>query len=138
MISVEDACRIEKLIHQEMAQGAQRLMGGDRNGSCFPATVVTVCPMHRPSFRKKRLLQWLSSFLQEFRRLYRACQPNRFGLQVGIFTRDIDRILSSIPQLDFGGVVINDMPGFRADHMPYGGVKQSGLEGKGFALLWKK
>ena len=60
----------------------------------------------------------------------------RFGLQVGVFTRDVDRILRAVQHLNFGGVIINDTPVFRADHMPYGGNRQSGLgrEGVRFAI----
>ncbi len=137
MISVEDACRIEKLIHQEMAQGAQRLMGGDRNGSCFPATVVTGVSNASPLVQKEAFAPVVVVVpCKNFDDCIEHANQTEFGLQVGIFTRDIDRILSSIPQLDFGGVVINDMPGFRADHMPYGGVKQSGIgrEGVRFAM----
>jgi acyl-CoA reductase-like NAD-dependent aldehyde dehydrogenase len=59
-----------------------------------------------------------------------------YGLQAAVFTKDIDRVLHAIRALDFGGVIINDMPTFRADHMPYGGNKQSGLgrEGVRFAI----
>jgi acyl-CoA reductase-like NAD-dependent aldehyde dehydrogenase len=55
---------------------------------------------------------------------------------VGVFTRDIDRVLRAVQRLNFGGVIINDTPNFRADHMPYGGNRRSGLgrEGVRFAM----
>jgi acyl-CoA reductase-like NAD-dependent aldehyde dehydrogenase len=57
-------------------------------------------------------------------------------LQVGVFTQDVNRVFQAIRRLDFGGVIINDTPAFRADHMPYGGNRQSGLgrEGVRFAI----
>ena len=61
---------------------------------------------------------------------------SKFGLQAGIFTRDLFKTLDSWDQLDVGGVVINDVPSYRVDNMPYGGVKDSGLgrEGIRFAM----
>ena len=59
-----------------------------------------------------------------------------YGLQVAVFTRDVNRVFKAIKRLNFGGVIINDTPSFRADHMPYGGNRQSGLgrEGVRFAM----
>ena len=61
---------------------------------------------------------------------------SKFGLQAGIFTRDIFKILDAWDDLDVGGVVVNDVPSYRVDNMPYGGVKDSGLgrEGIKFAM----
>jgi acyl-CoA reductase-like NAD-dependent aldehyde dehydrogenase len=58
------------------------------------------------------------------------------GLQAAVFTRDINRVFQAIRRLDFGGVIINDTPTFRADQMPYGGTRQSGLgrEGPRYAI----
>jgi acyl-CoA reductase-like NAD-dependent aldehyde dehydrogenase len=72
----------------------------------------------------------------DFDESLRQANATGFGLQAAVFTRDLDRVLRAIRQLDFGGVIINEMPGFRVDHMPYGGNKQSGLgrEGLRFAI----
>ncbi|HRJ75528.1 MAG TPA: aldehyde dehydrogenase family protein, partial [Anaerolineales bacterium] len=66
----------------------------------------------------------------------RQANDSKFGLQVGVFTKDIDRALRAIKKLNFGGVMINETPAFRVDHMPYGGNRQSGLgrEGVKFAM----
>ncbi len=66
----------------------------------------------------------------------RQANDTKFGLQVGVFTKDIDRVLKAVKRLNFGGVIINDTPNFRTDHMPYGGNRQSGLgrEGVKFAM----
>ena len=61
---------------------------------------------------------------------------SKFGLQAGIFTRDIFKVLDAWDKLEVGGVVVNDVPSYRVDNMPYGGVKDSGLgrEGIRFAM----
>ena len=65
------------------------------------------------------------------------CNRGRYGLQAGVFTRDLGRALQAFRELDFGGVMINDVPTFRVDNFPYGGVKDSGLgrEGVRYAVL---
>ncbi len=72
----------------------------------------------------------------DFEESLRQANDTKFGLQVGVFTKDIDRVLKAVKRLNFGGVIINDTPAFRADHMPYGGNRQSGLgrEGVRFAM----
>jgi acyl-CoA reductase-like NAD-dependent aldehyde dehydrogenase len=72
----------------------------------------------------------------DFEEALRQANDTEFGLQVGVFTRDIDRVFQAVNALNFGGVIINDTPAFRADHMPYGGNRRSGLgrEGVRFAM----
>ncbi len=67
---------------------------------------------------------------------YRDVNDSVYGLQAGVFTRDIFRIQQAWDELEVGGVVINDIPSWRVDHMPYGGVKESGIgrEGVKFAM----
>ena len=60
-----------------------------------------------------------------------AVNDSRYGLQAGVFTRDIDKIQKAWDELEAGGVMINEVPSWRVDHMPYGGVKQSGLGREG-------
>jgi acyl-CoA reductase-like NAD-dependent aldehyde dehydrogenase len=72
----------------------------------------------------------------DFEEAIAAANATEYGLQVAVFTRDINRVLRAVQGLDFGGIIINDTPSFRADHMPYGGVKGSGLgrEGVRYAI----
>jgi acyl-CoA reductase-like NAD-dependent aldehyde dehydrogenase len=72
----------------------------------------------------------------DFEESLRQANDTQYGLQVSVFTRDIDRVFQAVKRLNFGGVIINDTPSFRADHMPYGGNRQSGLgrEGVRFAM----
>ncbi|HSS04926.1 MAG TPA: aldehyde dehydrogenase family protein, partial [Solirubrobacterales bacterium] len=73
----------------------------------------------------------------DFGEALRMANDSKFGLQAGVFTRDIGRGLEAAETLEFGGVLINEVPTFRADQMPYGGVKDSGntREGPAFAVL---
>ena len=72
----------------------------------------------------------------DFDRALDRINQSRYGLQAGLFIRDIAKIRRAWDELEVGGVVINDVPSFRVDHMPYGGVKDSGLgrEGIKFAI----
>jgi acyl-CoA reductase-like NAD-dependent aldehyde dehydrogenase len=72
----------------------------------------------------------------DFEEALRMADKTEFGLQASVFTRDLNRVLKAVQRLNFGGVIINDTPNFRADHMPYGGIRQSGLgrEGVRFAI----
>ena len=72
----------------------------------------------------------------DFEAALRQANDTQFGLQAAVFTRDINRAFLAVKRLNFGGVIINDTPNFRADHMPYGGNRHSGLgrEGVRFAM----
>lgn len=78
----------------------------------------------------------LLSPFADFEEALEDANDSRYGLQAGVFTRDIDRIKRAWDRLEVGGVVINDVPSWRVDHMPYGGVKESGIgrEGIRFAM----
>jgi acyl-CoA reductase-like NAD-dependent aldehyde dehydrogenase len=67
----------------------------------------------------------------DFERALARCNATRFGLQAGVFTRDLGRALRSFEVLEYGGVMINDVPTFRVDSFPYGGTKDSGLGREG-------
>ena len=72
----------------------------------------------------------------DFESALKQANDSKFGLQVGVFTNDVNRVFKAVKRLNFGGVIINDTPNFRADHMPYGGNRESGLgrEGLKFAM----
>ncbi|MEO1163498.1 MAG: aldehyde dehydrogenase family protein, partial [Chloroflexota bacterium] len=72
----------------------------------------------------------------DFEEALALANDSEFGLQAGVYTRDINRVLQAIERLDVGGVIINDVPTFRVDQMPYGGNKNSGLgrEGPRFSV----
>lgn len=137
MISLQDAQRIEAWVDEARADGAECLIGGQRSGTLFSPTLL-----NRTS-AKMRVMQHevfapVASLVagRDFDDCLQQANATSYGLQAAVFTRDIDRILATMQQLDFGGVIVNDMPGFRVDHMPYGGNRQSGFgrEGVRFAI----
>lgn len=137
MISVLEAERIEQWIDEAEQGGARRLVGGRRDGAVVYPTVLdaTTPEMKVNAHEVFAPVATLTAF-DNFDQALEQANATEYGLQAAVFTRDINRVLTSIKQLDFGGVIINDMPGFRTDHMPYGGNKQSGLgrEGIRFAV----
>lgn len=137
MISMHEAERIEQWIDEAEQGGARRLVGGRRDGAVVYPTVLdaTTPEMKVNAHEVFAPVATLTAF-DNFDQALEQANATEYGLQAAVFTRDINRVLTSIKQLDFGGVIINDMPGFRTDHMPYGGNKQSGLgrEGIRFAV----
>ena len=137
MIAESQACRIEQWVNEAQAGGAKLLVGGDRDGATYYPTLLeltspTMKVMQEEVFAPIASLVGCTDFDESLRQ----AGATAYGLQAAVFTRDIDRVLHAIKQLDFGGVIINDMPGFRVDHMPYGGNRQSGLgrEGVRYAI----
>ena len=127
LISLEAAKRVESWVHDAVAGGAKVVCGGKREGTFYEATLLeNVEPHMRVSCAE--VFGPVAS-MQPFTDFAHACEianDSRYGLQAGVFTRDIDRAFYAFHELDVGGVVINDMPSFRVDSMPYGGVKDSG------------
>jgi acyl-CoA reductase-like NAD-dependent aldehyde dehydrogenase len=137
MIDIGEAERIEAWIEEARAGGAQVRTGGKREGAVYWPTVLTqVQPQMRVVAQEAFAPVASVIACDDFEEALRLADDTEYGLQVGVFTRDIDRVLHAIDRLNFGGVIINDTPVFRADHMPYGGNRQSGLgrEGVRFAM----
>ena len=137
MIAEKEAERIEQWVSEAESAGARRLTGRERDGAVvFPTLLDNTAPdmkvMSQEVFAPVASLIACPNFDDSLRQ----ANATGFGLQAAVFTRDIQHILRAIRELDFGGVIVNDMPGFRVDHMPYGGNKQSGLgrEGVRFAI----
>lgn len=137
MIDVQEAERIESWIDEARADGAQVRTGAKREGAVYWPTVLTeVQPQMRVVAQEAFAPVASVMACDDFEEALRQADDTEFGLQVGVFTRDIDRVLNAIERLNFGGVIVNDTPAFRADHMPYGGNRQSGLgrEGVKYAM----
>ena len=137
LISESDAVRIEQWVHEAVAAGARVLCGGRRWGAFFDATYVeNVDPRQKLScveaFGPVATLQPFAAFDEALR----VANDSRYGLQCGVFTRDLHHAFGAYEELDVGGVVSNDVPSFRVDSMPYGGVKESGQgrEGVRYAI----
>jgi acyl-CoA reductase-like NAD-dependent aldehyde dehydrogenase len=137
MIDVKEATRLDNWIQEASAKGASLLSGGKREGAMLEATLLENVPLDTKLNREEAFGP--VAFFQKFTRWSEALDivnDSKFGLQAGIFTRDIFKVLDAWDGLDVGGVVVNDVPSYRVDNMPYGGVKDSGLgrEGIRFAM----
>jgi len=137
MIDVREAARLESWINEARGRGAQVLAGGKREGAMLEATLLENVPQDTQLVTEEAFgpVAVLSSF-EDFESALQTVNASRFGLQAGVFTNRLDRMLRAWEVLDVGGVVIGDVPSWRVDHMPYGGVKDSGLgrEGVRFAM----
>lgn len=137
MIAQREAERIESWVQEAEAGGARRLVGGQRDGAVYYPTLLDKTTPSMKVMSQEVFAPVASLFTcSDFEQSLTEANATGFGLQASVFTRDIQRVLHAIRRLEFGGVIINDMPGFRVDHMPYGGNKQSGLgrEGVRFAV----
>ena len=137
MIDIREAERIESWVKEAEAGGAELLTGGRRQGPIYWPTVLTNVQPEMKVVAEEAFAPVASVIsYDDFDEALRLADKTPYGLQAAVFTRDINRVLTAIQRLNFGGVIINDTPNFRADHMPYGGNRQSGLgrEGVRFAI----
>lgn len=137
MIDVKEATRLDNWIQEAKAAGGKLLCGGKRDGAMLEATLLDGVPRDTNLYREEAFgpVAILSKF-SRFEDALAEVNDSKFGLQAGIFTRDLFQMFDAWDRLDVGGVVINDVPSYRVDNMPYGGVKESGLgrEGVRFAM----
>lgn len=132
MISVAAAERAESWIREAVQSGAKVLIGGERSGAFLMPTVLTdVTPEMTVSCEEVFAPVVVVSRYREFEEALRQVNASRYGLQAGIFTRDVERIFRAYEVIEVGGLIANDVPTYRADHMPYGGVKDSGFGREG-------
>ncbi|MCC6408665.1 MAG: aldehyde dehydrogenase family protein [Planctomycetes bacterium] len=137
LITEADAVRLEAWIASARRRGAKLLCGGERRGALLDATLLEGVPHDEPlcaaeAFGPIAVLEPFATFDDALR----LANASRFGLQAGVFTRDLERAHRAWDELEVGGVIVNDVPSWRADAMPYGGVKDSGFgrEGVRYAL----
>jgi acyl-CoA reductase-like NAD-dependent aldehyde dehydrogenase len=137
MIDVKEATRLDGWIQEAVAKGARLLCGGKREGAMLQATLLDAVDRDTKLYREEAFgpVAMLSKF-SDFDAALEEVNDSKFGLQAGIFTRDLYKMLRAWDRLEVGGVVIGDVPSYRVDNMPYGGVKDSGLgrEGIRFAI----
>ena len=137
LIRESDAKRVEEWIMEALSGGAKLLCGGKRNGSFVEPAVLT-------GTKPEQLVNCEEIFgpvvsvepYDDFEEALRRVNHSRYGLQAGLFTHDSRLISRAFDELEVGGLIVNDVPTFRSDHMPYGGVKDSGMgrEGVGYAM----
>jgi acyl-CoA reductase-like NAD-dependent aldehyde dehydrogenase len=137
MIDEKEARRLDSWIQEAAGKGATILCGGRREGAMLEATLLEGVPAgcavrDEEAFGPVALLTKFS----DFKAAVAEVNDSHFGLQAGVFTRDLEKMFYAWDKLDVGGVVIGDVPSYRVDNMPYGGVKDSGLgrEGVKFAM----
>ncbi len=132
MIAESEAARLEQWIAEAVDAGGTLLCGGKREGAMLEATLLEGVPkgcalVDKEAFGPVAVMDRFSDFDEVLARV----NDSVFGLQAGIFTRDLYKMYRAWDVLEVGGVVIGDVPSWRVDHMPYGGVKDSGLGREG-------
>jgi len=137
MIDVKEAQRLDNWIREAVEGGAKLLCGGKREGAMLEATLLEDVDRSATLYREEAFgpVAILSSFT-DFDAALDEVNDSKFGLQAGLFTRDLFKALDAWDRLEVGGIIVNDVPSYRVDNMPYGGVKDSGLgrEGVRFAM----
>jgi glyceraldehyde-3-phosphate dehydrogenase (NADP+) len=132
LIDQAAAHRVENWIGEAVAEGARVLLGGKRMGSIVEATVLSnVKPEMKVSCREVFGPVVTVTPYRDLDEAIAAMNQSDYGLQAGVFTRDVNKIFHAFRHLEVGAVLANEIPTFRADHMPYGGVKDSGLGREG-------
>jgi acyl-CoA reductase-like NAD-dependent aldehyde dehydrogenase len=132
MISEREAARLQGWIKDAVASGADLLCGGEREGAMLEATLLEGVDSGQALSCKEAFgpVAILKSFA-DFEEALAEVNDSAFGLQAGIFTHDLYKAQKAWDELEVGGVIIGDVPNWRIDHMPYGGVKESGLGREG-------
>jgi acyl-CoA reductase-like NAD-dependent aldehyde dehydrogenase len=137
LIAESEAERLTEWVAAAVAGGGRVLCGGGRDGAMLEPTLLDNVPADASLCRAEAFgpVAVISRF-RDFDAALAEINDSTFGLQAGLFTRDIRRILRAWDVLEVGGVVIGDVPSWRVDNMPYGGVKDSGLgrEGVRYAI----
>jgi acyl-CoA reductase-like NAD-dependent aldehyde dehydrogenase len=140
LITGDDRDRVKQWVDEAVAAGAELIAGGELvdEGRCLAPTLLGAPPRDAKVWCEEIFgpVATIDRF-SDFGAALRMANDSKFGLQAGVFTRDVGRGIEAANTLEFGGVLINEVPTFRADQMPYGGVKDSGntREGPAFAVL---
>jgi acyl-CoA reductase-like NAD-dependent aldehyde dehydrogenase len=135
MVDGTAAGRTQRWVDEAVALGGKALLGGKADGSFFAPTILTDVPETAQVCSNEAFAPLVVAF--PFARLDEAIErvnDSMFGLQTGVFTNDLAGAWRAFGELEVGGVIVNDIPTYRIDHMPYGGVKDSGLGREG--LRW--
>jgi acyl-CoA reductase-like NAD-dependent aldehyde dehydrogenase len=139
LISSDDRDRVKEWIDEAVAAGAELLTGGKLvdEDRCLAPTLLAGPPRDAKVWCEEVFgpVATIDRY-SEFGKALEMANDSKFGLQAGVFTRNVGRALEAAKALEFGGVLVNEVPTFRADQMPYGGVKDSGntREGPAFAV----
>ena len=133
MIDEGEAGRVDAWVREAIAAGARVLTGGKRlRGAMYAPTVLTNVPLDAKVCAEEVFAPLVGIFpFRDFGEALQLVNRSAFGLQAGIFTSDLEHTLRAFDAIEAGGIIVNDVPTWRIDHMPYGGVKDSGLGREG-------
>jgi glyceraldehyde-3-phosphate dehydrogenase (NADP+) len=133
MIEEKEVDRVESWVKEALKAKAKALTGGKRLGpALYAPTVLADVPVTAKVCAQEVFAPLVGLFkFKEFNKAVASVSHSNFGLQAGVFTRDLMHTLAAFEGLEVGGVIVNDVPTWRIDHMPYGGVKDSGLGREG-------
>jgi acyl-CoA reductase-like NAD-dependent aldehyde dehydrogenase len=132
MVDEAAASRTQRWVDEAVALGATVLAGGKADGTFFPPTVLENVPLTAQVCSNEAFAPVAVVFgFNDFGDAIRQVNDSFFGLQTGVFSNDLANAWRAFGELEVGGVIVNDVPTYRIDHMPYGGVKDSGLGREG-------
>ncbi|MGB6121069.1 MAG: aldehyde dehydrogenase family protein [Bacteroidota bacterium] len=137
MITEAAAKKVETWISEAVAAGARLLCGGNRRGAMLDPTILVDTPAHLSVCAQEVFAPVVTiQRFDDFADAVRMVNDSVFGLQAGIFSNSLKNIFYAYEELEVGGVIVNDSSAYRMDHMPYGGVKDSGFgrEGVRYAI----
>jgi glyceraldehyde-3-phosphate dehydrogenase (NADP+) len=137
MIDEKALDRTAAWVQEAVAEGAKIITGGARQGHCFQPTILTNVKRESKVCSREVFAPIVAVFTFEaFDEALKAVNDSDYGLQAGVFTQNLGHAFQAFNELEVGGVVVNDISTYRIDHMPYGGVKESGLgrEGLKYAI----
>jgi glyceraldehyde-3-phosphate dehydrogenase (NADP+) len=135
MVDEQAAQRTERWVREAEDMGGRTLTGGRAHGAFFPPTVLVDTPPTAQVCSNEAFAPLVVAFpFDDFDDAIRQVNDSFYGLQTGVFTNDLQHSWQAFNELEVGGVIVNDVPTYRIDHMPYGGVKDSGLGREG--LRW--
>jgi glyceraldehyde-3-phosphate dehydrogenase (NADP+) len=135
MVDAHQAERTQRWVDEAVAMGGKVLAGGSAQGTFFPPTVLTDVPVSAQVCSNEAFAPLVVAFpFRDMADAFARVNDSMFGLQTGVFTNELMGAWRAFHELEVGGVIVNDVPTYRIDHMPYGGVKDSGLGREG--LRW--
>jgi glyceraldehyde-3-phosphate dehydrogenase (NADP+) len=135
MVDANAAGRTQRWVDEAVALGGKVLAGGHAKGTFFEPTVLSDVPLEAQVCSNEAFAPLVVVFpFSDFEDAIKQVNDSFFGLQTGVFTNNLANAWQGFSELEVGGVIVNDVPTYRIDHMPYGGVKDSGLGREG--LRW--
>jgi glyceraldehyde-3-phosphate dehydrogenase (NADP+) len=132
MIDEKAAQRSQKWVEDAVAGGARVLTGGKADGRFFQPTIIENAARESFVCSREAFAPLVTIFpVKSFKKAVDLVNDSEYGLQAGVFTNRLEHALYAFERIEAGGVIVNDIPTYRIDHMPYGGVKASGLSREG-------